>query len=373
MVEGEALETSELSESIRCYYAQGLCFRFIKDFVAVSISSEALATLGGHTPRLEDNPHYQNVRGRLGHLQSGLAFVNLGETQPELSSWAAQIGLPQTFTQSILQIFPAWGASVRMESTGWYAESFTAVNKGLIRGAYFHPTEKYEQKFLPWTKPFAWEWGTHDLAAQITRMQEIFTELSSTGAMIFSSSLETQFSEIFGPTTLPELLPLLDDESYFGWTNPNDFLFILALETVEDGQSAQTLKNRFVQNFRYKRIYTAEKGEQKAELVPLTEISKDGFLLLMAGDETVAALAFTEDAMLVAPDAAVLQAALDRRSGQSGRHLEVLPGATEIWILDGAFLPEANILKTHLSTLTRLMSTRKIFDDGVFTRTSLLR
>ncbi|MEK9159915.1 MAG: hypothetical protein AAB383_04260 [Patescibacteria group bacterium] len=371
LVEGGEIKVNDLNENIRCYEIEAFCFRFIGGMAAFSSSPEALATLGGHTPRLEDNPHYQNVRGRLGHLQSGLAFVNLGETQQELSAWAAQLGLPQTFTESILQIFPAWGASIRMESTGWYAESFTAVNKELIRGAYFHPAEKYEQQFLPWTKSFAWEFGTQDLAAQLTRMQEIFTELGSTGEMIFTSSLQSAATDLFGPTTLPELLPLLDGESYFGWTSADDFLFILELETVEDGQSAETLKNRFIQTFTYKEIYTAERGEQKAELLQLTEVTSNGTTLLMAGDQTVAALVFTEDAVIVAPDEAALLAALDRQ-----RNLEemsvLLPGSTEIWILDGAFLPETNILKTHLSTLTRLMSTRKIFDDGVFTRTSLL-
>lgn len=373
LVEGEVIKTSELNEAVRCYEIAAFCFRFIDGLAAFSSSPEALAALGGLTPRLENTSAYQNVRGRLGHLQSGFAFVNLASAHAQLSSLT---GLQPLFLESILQIFPAWGASVRMESTGWYAESFTAVNKDVINGAYFHPTQKYEQKFLPWTKSFGWEWGTADLAAQITRMQEIFAKLGSTGEMIFTSSLESQLNHTFGSTTLEEALPLLTGETYIGWINPDDFLFMFEL-TTENRPAAQTLKDRFVQNYTFKDLYTGEKGDQKAELLHLTETTKDGYSVYTAGEETVAAIAFTEEALIIAPDEAALLAALDRRSGQNSRSLEemsvLLPGSTEIWILDGAFLPETNILKTHLSTLTRLMSTRKLFDDGIFTRTSLLR
>jgi hypothetical protein len=174
---------------------------------------------------------------------------------------------------------------------------------------------------------------------------------------------------------LAEVFPLLSGESYVGWTSAQDFLFILEL-TDGNRASAQTMHDRFVQNYTFKRLYT-EDGEQKAELMHLTETAKDGYSLYTAGEQTVVAMAFTDDALIIAPDEAALLATLDRQSGQSGRDLSemsvLLPGSNQIWILDSAFLPEGNILGTYLSTLTRLMSTRKLFDDGIFTRTSLLR
>lgn len=374
LVEGAELTASPLDQDVRCYEIESLCFLFERDFLVFSGSPEALATVNAPGSNLESSDQYQNVRGRLGHLESGFVYVDL-QMVPDL--------LPQSlFLKSILEIFPAWGASIRMESEGWYAESFTSVNKELIGGAYFHPNTNYEQKFLPWTKTFAWEWGTQDLSAQLTRMQEIFAGLGSTGEMIFVSGVESRLEELFGDMALNEALPLLDGESYFGWTSAEDFLFILELENDEDRMAAQGLEGRFAQNFTFKQTYTDEKGEEKAEVLSLSEVPKEynghSYTLIKAGEATVGALVLTDDSAIMAASEEILFEVLDRKDGlQSGRNLEelsvLLPGSNEIWILSSAFLPEGHILKTRLSTLTRLMSTRKIFDDGVFTRTSLLK
>ncbi len=374
LVEGAELTASPLDEDVRCYEIESLCFLFERDFLVFSGSPEALAAATAPGPSLKSSDGYQNVRGRVGHLESGFVYVDLQTVQNLF---------PQSlFLKSVLEIFPAWGASVRMEPEGWYAESFTSVNKDLIGGAYFHPNANYEQKFLPWTKTFAWEWGTQDLAAQILRMQEIFAELGSTGEMIFTSSLESNLEEFFGDVDLSDVLSLLDGESYFGWTSAEDFLFIVELDSNEDRQKADALKTSFEETFTFKRNYTEEDGEEKAELLSVNEISKEyegqNYLVLQAGEEVVAAIAFTEAAAIITASEEDLFAVLGRKNGrQSGRSLAelsvLLPGSNEIWILSSAFLPEGNILKTRLSTLTRLMSTRKIFDDGVFTRTSLLR
>lgn len=375
LVEGEELTSSSLDEDVRCYEIESLCYLFSRNFLVFSTSPEALAAVDAPGPKLESSEQYQNVRGRLGHLESGFIYVDLQTVQ----------GLfPQSlFLQSVLEIFPAWGASVRMESEGWYAESFTAVNKDLIGGAYFRPSEKYEQKFLRWTQNFAWEWGGQDLASQTTRMQEIFSKLGSTGELIFTSSLNAQVKALFGEEVkLDDYLTVLGGETYMGWTSPDEFLLILELEEEEDRLRAQELEGAFVHHYSFKNSYATEQGEIKMEAMSLQEIPKEYegtfYQLVVAGDEVLAAIAFTEEAVIGASTEKILQDTLDRRSGrQSGRSLEdfsvLLPGSNEIWILNSAFLPEGNILKTRLSTLTRLMSTRKIFDDGIFTRTSLLK
>lgn len=382
LVEGEALVPSESNPKVQCYLAQSLCFREVGKFLAVSNFEEPLLLLEPAGPSLEDQAAYQNVRTRLGHLSSAFAYVNLEETGEDFLKWLSPEDFsPPLFLKSVFTLFPSWGVSVNMEPSGWYMESFTAANKDALHGAYFHPTENYEQNFLPWTKAFAWEWGSQDLSAQLLRLQEIFADMGSSGELIFNSSVENTFSKLFGQVDLQEVLILLDGESYFGWTSSDDFLCILALDEG-DLQLAQELKTAFVETYKFKDIYTGEQGETKAELTALTEFAKDyegtHYQVIKAGDEVVAAIAFTQKAAIVAASEEQLLAVLDRKDGrQSGRNLEemevLLPGSNEIWILDSAFLPEGHILKTRLSTLTRLMSTRKIFDDGVFTRTSLLR
>ncbi len=382
LVEGEDLIASEENPDVQCYLAQSLCFREVGRFLAVSNFEEPLLLLSPVGETLEDSGAYQNVRGRLGHLGSGFVYANLEETGENFLNWLSPEDFPSPlFLKSVFTLFPSWGLSVKMEPSGWYMESFTAANKDALHGAYFHPTQNYEQNFLTWTKPFAWEWGTQDLSAQILRLEEIFADMGSSGQLIFNSSLETMFSKLFGKVDLQKVLTLLDNEAYFGWTSSDDFLWIVALDGG-DLQVAQELKTDFVQTFKFKDMYTSEQGETKAELEALTEFAKDyegtHYQVIKAGEEVVCAIAFTEKAAIITANEEQLLAVLDRKDGrQSGRNLEemevLLPGSNEIWILDSAFLPEGHILKTRLSTLTRLMSTRKIFDDGVFTRTSLLR
>lgn len=386
--EGEEFTNYEENKNIQCYVSLPTCFVFVDDFLALSTAPESLALLTqvkNGAPNLAGTSDYQNARGRLPNLSSGFVYINLENARKQIIRYADKFGIPEPgFLESIFQIFPAFGASLRMENTGWYAESFVAVDKTALDGeAYYHPTEKYEQKFLTWTQPFAFEWGGQNIGAQLTRMKEIFAKLNSTASLVFESSVENWFAEIFGKTSITEenflsekILPLIDGEYYFGWT-PGDssnasFLAIIELDGEAEVQKAAQLKDLFSQNFRYKKTTTDSKGETRAELIPLTtnllQYGDRQYYRFDANGQTVATISFLENAAIISSSEATLFATFDRISGgQSGRPLGdfmvLLPGSDEITILNSAFFGEVSII---------VASTRKIFDDGVYMRTSLL-
>jgi len=393
----------------QCYVSLPTCFLFLDDFLILSTAPETLALFHEaqfSAPKLADSPDYQNVRGRLPSLTSGFAYINLQKARQEFIRYADSLGIEEPgFLESILQIFPAFGASLHMESTGWYVESFTAVDKAILNNeAYYHPTEKYEQTLLPWTQPFAVEWGGQNAAAQLTRLREIFSQLNSTAELVFESSLESWLTEIFGSTTLTEpdflvnrILPLLDEEYYLGYTPGDSFLALVQLEDTDEVQKAAQLKDLFAQNYRSKKTKTDAKGETRAELLPLTtSLLQHGdaeYYRFDADGQTIATVAFLEHLAIITSSEEILFATLDRQvdpkglraeasayglsNRQSGRSLQdfmvLLPGSDEIFILNSAFLPKESILNALLSTFTHSASTRKLFDDGVYTRTSLLR
>jgi hypothetical protein len=336
LVEGGELTPSILDKDIQCFKLEALCMQSQGRWFIFSSSEEALAAVAAAGPSLESTAKYQNVRSRLKQAASAFVYIDLTANIPEMGVQLRALGINEPLLlQSLLEIFPAWGASITMEPGAWFAESFLAVDKKKIRGAYFHPNKKYEQKFLPWTQNFAWEWGTTDLAAQIVRMEEIFTELGTAQQVIFGSSLDRQLRTHLGGADLTQVLTLLDKETYFGFTSWEDFLFILELEEGERAQAEALLAN------------------------------------------TGWPHSFTEDALIIAAREDLLTATLDKKNGlKEDRDLAdisvLLPGSDEFWILNGAFFPEEHILMQRLSTLKSILSTRKAFDDGIFTRTSLL-
>lgn len=383
-LDGLKAEEEEMIESgqVDCLTSLAMCFTFKGDFLIVASTEDPLLTLYGTGDSVAETGAYHNVRGRLPSLKSGMIYIDLKNARHEFLRVATEYGIPEPgFLESVFQIFPAFGASLRMEETGLYMESFTAVDKSILGGeSYYHPSSKYEQELLPYTQPFALEWGGEDPFAQIQRVQEILDDLNGTAGLVFESELELWLVEFFGSPAVTEVeflnsyATLLDDEYYFGFTPDEDFLFILELSNDDERQKAAELKDLFAANYRYSKTQTADNGEMKAELLSLEGSVKNwngqDYYLFQADGETVAAVALTAEVAVVAGTESTLQATLDRiSSGQNGRSLAdfqvLLPGSDEIFILNGAFFPELSILET-------LLSTRKLFDDGVYTRSTLL-
>lgn len=368
---------------ILCYSVSfPTCFSFVDSVLIISISKEALSSIQAvrsGAPDLETVADYQNMQGRLSPMNDAFVYLNLQKLQTRLTLKAREMGLPSlAFASSIFQIFPSFGASIRMEPRAWFVESFTGVDKTKLGGdAYFRPTKKFEQKSLPWTESFVFEWAGEDLAAQLKRLGEIFTQLNWAAGLSFESELKSAFTDFVGPAELTDLYQLLDGEVYFGVTQGETprFLSFVELTTPDAWNVAMKWKDNFEKTYRAAREYQTSSGEWKAELSPIVQsaeyyqdipVFKFSATHGSQNGATVLLLGMTDNWLVLASDDDTLHGAVERMlTGENQRSLSdlavLLPGSDEI-----------TILRTVWTPFTRIALTRKLFDDGVFARLSLL-
>ncbi len=376
---------TSLWSTVYCYsQSQPYCFTWIGDLLFVAYEPDLLVSIQetamGGSPSLEAQAKYQNVRGRLSHWNSGFYYLDL---QAASGRFMDDFGA----LSSLLQLFPSLGGSLNYQSLenekNYLSESFLSVDKSLLsNSAFYHATEAYEQKFLPWTSEgLAWEWGGQNLYAQWERIGEILETLSPSSGIQWQSETQALLRPWFGPSfdMQTELAPLLDQEQYFAFTPNGNFLFITELDTGEVKQ-ADALKDRLAENLKFEVTYTDEKGEVVAEVLKPTveQVKKNETLTyeFTVRDEVKLTLVLLNNALILSNSSELALSTLDRALGHSeSRDLQVLegllPGSDEVLILHCPLLPDGNILKALGGGFESILSTRKLFDDGVFTRSTL--
>lgn len=396
---GEDSESSSREQKALCFeHSQPYCFTFLGDLLTLTSSEESMQQLlavAEGQPSVSSTANYGNVRGRMASITSAFIYVDLQLARKQTIAFMGDFGvLEPGYLDSISQLFPTFGATIKMEPASasepgdWYAESFFAVDKGVINGdAFFQSTSKYDQNFLQWTSGNQiFEWGGDDLQAQLSRISEILHGLNESAAIIFDSSQNEALQAIFGnDVTADEYASLLDGEYYFGWT-PNTltdgmsdgtFNLILQLDNEEEVAKATKLKDLFASNATYQKIYTVEGGEQRAEILAVqTEVNTFAnvqYYKFTSADQTIALVAIFEDKVVMSTSEDEFFDMIGRiRGGQELRltsEFEVLlPGSDEIALLNLNFLPDGNILKTLLGHFDHAAGTKKIFHDGIFSR-----
>ncbi len=381
----EVETSSSVWSKVYCYtQTQPYCYTWVGDLLFVAGEEDLLAsvqkTATNQNPSLESESKYQNVRGRLAHWNSGFYYLDL---QAASSRFVEEFGA----VSSLIQLFPSMGGVLKTENLEQGAEvlseSFVGVDKALLDGnAFYHPSEAYEQKLLPWTSEgLAWEWGGQNLFAQWQRMGEILQKVSPSSGLVWESQTTTALKKWFGEgfDVKTELAPLLDKEQYFGFTPEGNFLFIAELEAGEAKQ-VDALKDRLASNLEFAISHTDSKGETTAEIVKPTveQVSRNETLTyeFKVQDEVKLTLVILNDAFILSNSSELALSTLDKSLGHAEkRNLQelegLLPGSDEMLILHCPLLPDGNILKTLGGDFESILSTRKLFDDGVFTRTVL--
>lgn len=372
LLEGEELQTEQVNLSlwstIACYtQGQPYCFTWIGDTLFVAGEKGPLAliqeTAFGNQASLESSTNYQNVRGRLAQWNDGFYYVDIHKTQHRFMDDFGALS-------SLLQLFPATGGVLKLEAGTLLSENFLAVDKEALGGsAFFSPTAKYGQTLLPWTSEgMAWEWGGQDLSAQWTRIEEILTLQSPASALVWRSEAEQKLNEWLGTQVSLEenFSELLDGEQYFGFTPGEDFLFMTTLENEEELRLASQLKDQVAMNGSGSNGMSASAEHYRG--VQTYVFSKDG--------DVEFSIAFVPGLAVVSGSKALLLSTLDKVLGQAPnrdlRQMEaLLPGSDELLILHCPLLPDGTILKELWGGFNSILSTRKLFDDGVFTRSTL--
>lgn len=371
--------------TIYCYsQSQPYCFTWVGNLLFVGGEEDLLLAIQetaiGVRSSLESESKYQNVRGRLAHWNSGFYYIDL---QASSSRFLDEFGA----ASALLELFPSMGGALSYQALdgekAYLSESFLGVDKTLLGGeAFYHSEAPYPQKILPWTSEgLAWEWGGQNLYAEWERMGEILNSISPASGVVWEAQTNTTLSEWFGEDFdfKTELAPLLNEEQYFGFTPGGDFLFIAELETGEAKQ-VDALKDRLGNNLEFAVTSTNEKGETVAELLkPTVELVKRNETLtyeFKVNDEVKLSVVILNNAVILSNSSELALSTLDRALGHTeSRNLQelegLLAGSDEVLILHCPLLPDGNILKTLGGGFESILSTRKLFDDGVFTRTLL--
>lgn len=380
--EDEEWVIPEDTRQVTCYsYSRPECFAFEGPFLVLSSSVESLEliTMTPQSQRLRQDSRYQNIKGRLPLLSDAYAFINLQTSRLELIHFFNQLGVHEPgYMESLLRLFPAYGMSIKMQPGQWYAEAATLVDKGQLDGqAYYHPNLKYRHDLLGYgSEAFLLEWGGENLWGQQEALSQLFETLNPSAALTFDSSLESAKSKLFGDLPLENLKDYLSNEFYFAWTPGEDFLLLLEAESP-----SQELKEGFLANYRHPQGRVTETGEVLADVLGLwkQEDSHEGhrYDVFFAGEEFVVGTAVVDGIIVISSSQEELRAAMDRIQGRQSRqslsNIEgLLPGSDEVWRLRLQSLPEEHILKVLLPGVESIHSTRKHFDDGFFTRHSLI-
>lgn len=383
LLEGEQFTgkraTRSLWSTVTCYPAsKNPCFTWMGDLLILSDDENLLVTLqkvaSGEEESVKNSPNYQNIRSRLATWSGGFVYFDLQKILPRFSD-------DFKIFEPLLELYPAFGASLKPEAKAWTIESFLAVDKSLIENeAYWHPTEKYEARFLPWTSDnFAVEWGGRDLGAQVLQMETLLQKRTESGAALFAKEFETQLQKLFGSdlSFTEDLQPLLDGEQYFGFTPNDDFLFLTSLDSEDELNKALQLKEAFSANFLFAKNFQTPDGEIQARLTSLTQTTGQyqnyQYYSFSVEDEEVATVLFTESMAIVSKKQATAFNALDRMEGRSAlRSVDsldsLLTGSNELFTVHCLLLPDGSILKALLGDFDTITTARKLFDDGIFAR-----
>jgi len=381
-VRTETRATQSLWSTIYCNPAPSTtCFTWIGDLLFTSEDPSILDSIQKVASHQEasvaDSPHYQNVNSRLASWTGGFVYADLEKLQPD---WLQTSGA----MEALLKLYPVFGATLRQQAGEVTAESFLAVNKNSIGGgAYWHPTQKYEAKLLPWTPDtFAFEWGGLDASAQWEQIKALLQSLDPSARELADADFTTRLKSLFGPDVdfTRDLAPLLDGEQYLGFTPGKDFLALTQLNSPEEISLASRLKDQFGAHHLFAQNFQTPSGETQARSVPLVQSTGQyngiQYYSFTAEGEPVATVLFLENLAIVGSSEQVVFDALDRiQKTQTARDLDswkdLLSGADEIFSVHCLLLPDGSILKTLFNGFNTVVSTRKLFDDGIFTRSSL--
>jgi hypothetical protein len=362
-------EEANTDEEILCYqdtFAD--CFSFHGPFLVVSSNPAAISELWKEgEPRLSSNADYQNVHQRLPYMATVFAYIDLSNSNSLLSNTVTG---QAALVQSVLQIVPAMGMTLEKKDDHWYGEAFTAIDKMKIDGeAFFRHFNKYQQELIPWTSGLhAFEWGGHNLEAQVQALSTHLKTLSPSSALVFDSMLKIWTDEYLAG----DPLPLLKSEYYFAWTPDSDFLFMTQLG---EGQSteAEQLKNNFVERFVYEEEVSDSSGELKSTRTPVVQnevyYESVPYFQIMAGEKNIGNITIHKDTLVITKEKSTLLEVLDRMNGREDhRPKEDWTGIDEIFGMNLSALPDDNILRTLLTDIDQISGGTKLFDDGIFNR-----
>lgn len=360
----------------KCFeVSQPQCYRFEGGFLILG-TPDALDLLG---PGLEGENKYQNVRHRLSYNSSLFAYV---DTQAMSHAFLTSLGdlsiVEPGYLETVLHIFPAYGASVKMKEGEWTSETFIPVDKEALGDlAFLHPKIKFSRELAKYsTEGFQYEWSGVEAWTQIETLLGHVEGLNPAAAIVLEENVQTMWKTHFGSASLEDFGLLFDQEQYLAWNTDEDFLWMLKVDSDEDHELALSLKDFFLGGYTHTEITTNEVGEQIAQIQSLSATKEkykgDSYFKVDAG----LYIAVLDEIAIASDNETLFFSTLDKFNERSDlRSLDdvgsILLGADHFLRLDMTIFPESHIIHLLLPKVTSSTFSVKVFDDGIYNRSIL--
>jgi len=360
----------------KCFeVSQPQCYRFEGGFLVLG-TPEALDLL---EPGLEGENKYQNVRHRLSYNSSLFAYV---DTKSISQSFLASLGdlsiVEPGYMETVLRIFPAYGASVKMKNNEWTSETFIPVDKEALGNvAFLHPNIKFTRELAKYsTEGFQYEWSGVEMWTQVETLVNHVDGLNPAAAIVLDENVHSLWKTHFGEASLDDFGTLFDQEQYLAWSTDEDFLWMLKIDSEEDHELALSLKDFFLEGYTHTEVITNESGEQIARNKSLSATKEtykgDAYFKIDTGYY----IAVLDEIAITTDNETLFFSTLDKFNGRTGlRSLDevssILLGADHFLRLDMTIFPESHIIHLLLPKVTSSTFSVKVFDDGIYNRSIL--
>jgi hypothetical protein len=282
------------------------------------------------------------------------------------------------YLETVLHIFPAYGASIQMKGEEWNSESFIPVDKEALGDVPFlHPNIKFRRELATYSaEGFQFEWSGVELWTQVSTLLAHVEGLNPAAAIVLDENVQSLWKTYFGEAPLENYGSLFDQEQYLAWTSEEDFLWMLTIESDEDYEKALSLKDFFLQNYTHTEVTFNSEGEQMAKNTTLSATREK-----YKGDdyfnvESEYFIAILDEIAVATDNEALFFETLDKFNGRTERRsldevASILLGADHYLRLDMTIFPESHIIHLLLPDVQSSTFSTKVFDDGIYNRSIL--
>jgi hypothetical protein len=210
----------ENSPDVFCHETQSFCYRIEGRMLFWTHSDSVLSQISPENT-YEETPFYQNVANRLPRLSDGMFAISseFALTQITRNSPSNPLGLLSS-SNWMEELFPGAAGVFHIQDDQIIIDHFLAVDKEVLDGeGLYRPQDRFHADLLKFTpqESMLLEWSGQDLNAQVTRLLEVLEQLSITNHFVTQLALSPWINST----------PLFENEFYFGLKDRGQWLLLL--------------------------------------------------------------------------------------------------------------------------------------------------
>jgi len=357
-------------------------------------------TAHGDSSNLKSYSYYNTVADNLPYNATAVTYWDI-KKYPDIIEGYVPIYeiVPESLVSPVLAIFPAFGAAMQATPEGIYIQTYTAVEKDLLKdNYYFSFPDKYRAnlaEYIPEDPTIFW--GGYNMHRQSQRLLEIFDEFHQSAGVIFEAVMRAKAQEYFGDNISLEydIYPLLENEYALAMYKDEEgnvnYICLLDLVNQDDQLiHIDTLKKGFLQQQIYSepyvQTYTLEDGSTGQEIVAdLAEILSqditykgvDITMFYLSNEDTLGYMTVFADTFAFSTDLDILKHSIDLMQGPDGSLgaspdmgaiNSIMRSADEASYINLEQFRDSEFLGSpFFKAFSGISSTKNVFDDGIAT------